>query len=171
MLCILEIFTGSIGYSSGAAVHGALNPAHRMGSGQHNGGLSCRIRTVCTDKLRTPVLCKILGSWVLCTEYTACCIVHCLGVRCKEHGRLLHNFTSLLCIYWQAQNYSLTCNECKMVNWFEQPVANANCVPPKILPNNEQFFNANKCEPFVGGYMYHASKLRFFLLPCSGREM
>ena len=57
-----------------------------------------------------------------------------------------------------------------MVNWFEQSVANANCVPPKILPNNEQFYIANKCEPFVGGYiMYHASKLRFFLLPCIGR--
>ena len=41
-----------------------------------------------------------------------------------------------------------------MVNWFEQSVANANCVPPKILPNNEQFFNANKCEPFAGRYMY-----------------
>ena len=45
-----------------------------------------------------------------------------------------------------------------MVNWFEQSVANANCVPPKILPNNEQFFFANKCEPFAGRYiMYHAT--------------
>ena len=39
--CILDIFTGSIGYSFGAAVHRALNPGYsrclQNGPGPHNG--------------------------------------------------------------------------------------------------------------------------------------
>ena len=39
--CILDIFTGSIGYSFGAAVHRALNPSYsrclQNGPGLHNG--------------------------------------------------------------------------------------------------------------------------------------
>ena len=148
--CILDIFTGSIGYSFGAAVHRALNPSysrclqngpglhngcwvlcsivyqyytewawlvHIMGgqmyiqyctctTGLHNGGLSCRISLVCSEKIRPPAHCAEFKRPVMPWEYsTTFAALQDSGVLCATYPSTAQNYIS------QQRYFRLQCTE------------------------------------------------------------